>query len=771
MGKLSMKYSILILAIILAANYSVAQENPQKETKTGIIKGVVLDSDTRTPLIGVTVMIKGTKRGAASDTEGNFRLNNIPVGSYALEFKCIGYSPLSKTDIMVRPGRITNVTAELNISPIKGEDLTVISGYFPEVQDQNVSTTNFSSEEIRRAPGSAGDVSRIMAALPSIAKVNDQLNSLIVRGGTPTENGFYVDNIEIPNINHYPLQGSSGGPIGLINVDFIEDVDFSAGGFSVVYGDRLSSIMDLKFREGNREEFDGQIDMNFAGLGVGLEGPMPDKKGSYLFSARRSYLDLLVGAIGTGVAPRYSDYQGKVTVDLSAKNKISALGIVGVDFIEFNKEDSEDQGNNIYGFYKGYEYTGGLNWQYFWNRNGYSNTSISFLGTRFESDLYETSTDVPLAEQISNEQIAQIRNVNYYRLNNTSSIDFGFDTKLFLSDYEISVVEYTNPVGDTLPPLNFFQDAQTPKFGGFLNYRFRPFEKLSLSLGARADYFDYNQKTHFSPRLSASYSFSPRTSLTAATGIYNQNLPLSLLAQRERNKNLNDPESYHFVLSLNHLLTENTKLSVETYYKYYREFPVDPSQPQFFVVDELVYRGFFGNYENLTSDGIAAAYGIEAYVQKKLVEGVYGLIGGSYYKSRYKGLDGIWRDRVFDNRLLFSVEGGYKPNRSWEFSTRWIYAGGPPFTPIDLAASRLINRTVLDGSRVNESRFPAYHSLNLRADKRWFFKGSNLIAYVSVWNAYNRKNVSQYYWNEIEQDQDVVYQWGLLPVMGIEYEF
>jgi hypothetical protein len=610
-----------------------------------------------------------------------------------------------------------------------------------------------------------------MAALPSIAKVNDQLNSLIVRGGTPTENGFYVDNIEIPNINHYPLQGSSGGPIGLINVDFIEDVDFSAGGFSVLYGDRLSSIMDLKFREGNREQFDGQLDMNFAGLGVGLEGPLPDHKGSYLFSARRSYLDLLVKAIGTGVAPRYSDYQGKITLDLSPKNKISVLGIVGVDYIEIKKEDSIDQGNNVYGLYKGYEYTGGLNWQYFWNKNGYSNTSFSFLGTRFENEFLETSTEDVLTEQTSNEQIAQIRNVNHYRLNGTSNIEFGFDTKLFLSDYEIFVVEYTNPVGDTLPPLNFFQETQTPKFGAFLNYRFRPFERLSLSLGARADYFDYNQKTHFSPRLSASYSFSPKTSLTASTGIYNQNLPLSLLAQRERNKNLNDPEAYHFVLSLNHLLTENTKLSVETYYKYYREFPVDPSQPQFFVVDELVYRGFFGNYENLTSDGIAEAYGLEAYVQKKLVEGFYGLIGGSYYKSRYKGLDGVWRDRVYDNRLLFSAEGGYKPNQSWEFSTRWIYAGGPPYTPIDLAASRLINRTVLDGSRVNESRLPAYHSLNIRADKRWFFKGSNLIAYVSVWNAYNRKNISQIYWDEVAQDQSELYQWGLLPVFGIEYEF
>jgi len=762
---------ILIMIPFLGITHSPMAQDDFGQIKTGRIKGVVIDSDTKTPLIGVSVMIEGSNIGAATDVNGNFAFDNVEIGSYTLSFKCIGYNPLNKTDIFVRPERITNIKAELNISSVQVDDVTVVSAYFPEVQNNNISSTNFSSEEIRRSPGSAGDVSRIMASLPSISKVNDQLNSLIVRGGTPTENGFYVDNIEIPNINHYPLQGSSGGPIGLINVDFIESVDFSAGGFSVVYGDRLSAVMDLKFREGNREEFDGQFDLNFAGLGLGLEGPLPNNKGSYLFSVRRSYLDLLVKAIGTGVAPRYSDYQGKVTYDLSPKNKLSFLNITGVDYIEIKKDDSIDQGNNFYGIYKGYEYTSGINWQYLWSKKGYSNTSISFLGTRFENNFYETSTDEIVTEQTSNEQIAQVRNVNYYRTDKAGSFEFGFDVKLYMSDYEIYVIEYTNPLGDSLPAMNFFEEARTPKYGMFLNYRFQPFDNITLSPGLRADYFNYNGKTHLSPRFSASFQLSPITTVTASTGIYKQNLPLSLLAQSEHNANLNDPESYHFVLGVNHLLSENTKLSVETYYKYYREFPVDPSQPQFFVVDELVYRGFLGNYENLTSDGIAEAYGIEAYIQKKLVEGFYGLVGGSYSKSRYKGLDDIWRDRIYDNRVLFSIEGGYKPNNSLEYSIRWIYAGGPPYTPIDINASRFINRTVLDGSRVNEARLPDYHSLNIRADKRWFFKGSNLIAYLSIWNTYNRKNISQYYWDEIAQEESFLYQWGLLPVMGLEYEF
>jgi len=244
-----------------------------------------------------------------------------------------------------------------------------------------------------------------------------------------------------------------------------------------------------------------------------------------------------------------------------------------------------------------------------------------------------------------------------------------------------------------------------------------------------------------------------------------------LIAQKAAYRELKDPQSFHYVLGLSHLLSENTKLTIEGYYKDYRNFPMDPSQPKLFVADELVYRGFFGVKDELTDGGIARSYGVEVTVQKKLVEGIYGLMSASVSKSEYRGMDGEWRDRVFDNSILFSAEGGYKPNRNWEFSMRWIYAGGPPYTPLDLEVSKAINRSVINRKRINEERNPDYHSLNIRADRRFYFSGSNLILYLSVWNAYNRENVSTYYWNEIEKKQDVVYQWSMLPVLGLEFEF
>jgi outer membrane receptor for ferrienterochelin and colicin len=760
----------VILAIIFAT--AIGGRVVADDDSNGIIKGKVIDSETKSPIPGATVMIFGTKTGANSNPEGDFTIKNVPVGDYTLHINCIGYEPLSKTDIIVKPKRITFVQASLKVSPVKLNDVVVSGGYFPQEESEPTSTINFSAEEIRRAPGSAGDVSRILMTLPSVAKVNDTYNSLIVRGGSPNENGFFVDNIEIPNINHYPTQGSSGGPIGLINVDFIEDADFSSGGFSSAYGDRLSSVMNLTFREGNRDEFDGQLDMAFAGMGFTGEGPIADGKASWLFSARRSYLDMLVDAIGTGVAPKYSDYQGKLVYDPSPNHKITLLGVLGVDYINFNKTDSEDQGNNAYGTTKAREGATGVNWRYLWSENGYSNTAVSYFGTWGKNNYIETKSDDLLTLNESLEQIFQVRNTNFYRFNPSFQTEFGFDAKIVGADYNNYIAAYTDPFGNTTPAYLVKDEIWSQKGGAFVNFSWKPFTRLTLSPGVRYDYFAYNENGNFAPRFSASFEIDEKTSINGATGLYYQNLPLVLLAQQPENKDLQDPVATQYVLGISRLLTENTKLTLEAYDKEYENFPIDQSTPSLFLIDEIAYRyGFYFTHQPLTDIGKAYSRGVELTLQKKLQQDFYGLMSASYFRSRYQGGDGVWRDRIFDNQYTFSAEGGYKPNNKWEFSLRWIYAGGAPYTPYDLAASEAINRGVVDESRVNEERYPAYHSLNLRCDRRFNFKGSSLILYASIWNAYDRKNVAAYYWNELDRKQDIVDQWGMLPVIGLEYDF
>jgi hypothetical protein len=391
-----MNHKLLKLMLLLFAFHLLISSMALGQLKipTGTIQGKVLDADIKAPLIGANVVLRGTHLGAATDLNGNFVVKKVPVGSYALQFDYIGYERVTKADIIVRSERITSVQAELKMSAVETEGVSVTAGYFSDDEDQPTSSVNFSHEEIRRAPGSAGDVSRIVISLPSLAKVNDQSNNLIVRGGNPIENTFFIDNIEIPNINHFPHQGASGGPIGILNVDFIQDVNFYTGGFSVLYGDKLSSIMDIKFREGNRSEFDAQLDLNFGGFGGVAEGPIFNNKGSWLFSARRSYLDFVVDVfdVGSTIAPVYGDIQGKLVYDFNPNHKLILLSIFADDHNAPDRETGEKNYMTHYGNQDLYQGIVGINWRAIWNKSGYSNTSLAYTSNKFNEDFYETTT-------------------------------------------------------------------------------------------------------------------------------------------------------------------------------------------------------------------------------------------------------------------------------------------------------------------------------------------------------------------------------------------
>lgn len=312
-----------------------------------------------------------------------------------------------------------------------------------------------------------------------------------------------------------------------------DDVDFYTGGFSSSYGDKLSSVMELSFREGNRDEFDSQLDLNFAGFGIAAEGPVNNGKGSWLFSARRSFLDLLVDAIGeVGAVPKYSDYQGKFVYDLSPNHKITVLEILGIDHINFDLESSTEDSLNIYGKADIVENVTGVNWRYLWNKNGFSNTSVSHNFTDYKNVYFSTRDTSGLVDNKSLEQEFKIRNVNFYRFNSSNEIEFGFDAKGIAMDYNYIFDEYNDPFGNITPALTVDDKISAQKYGAFLSYGWKPTPKLTLTPGARVDYFSFNENKHFSPRFSMSYQLTNNTSINGATGVFRQNLPLVLLSQQ-----------------------------------------------------------------------------------------------------------------------------------------------------------------------------------------------------------------------------------------------
>ncbi len=761
-----MKYYVFVFVLLFAFS-TFAQET----SSPGSIKGKVIVSDGLYPLIGVNIAVKDKNRGTTSDTDGNFEITKLSAGSYTLVFSYVGFEQLTQTDIIVRPGRITFVEAKMIESSIKMNDVVVSAGYFNQVEAQPVSVVNYSAEEIRRSPGAAGDVSRILFGLPSLSKTNDQKNSLIVRGGSPMENAFFVDNIEIPNINHYGTQGSSEGPIGVINVDFLKDVNFHAGGFGVNYGDRLTSVMEMTFREGNWEQFDLQLDASMQALGGQFEGPINCGKGSYLVSLRRSYLDWIFKSTDIqSPLPTYYDFHAKTVYDLSDNLKLSVLDIASVDRSNERYDEAVKFEDSYFGYYNGTKNTFGVNLQNIWNKSGYSNISFSHNYFNLENAVNEVRTIDKIYFNNSIEQEFALRNLNHFRLNENTQLQFGFDLKYATNNYDHHYYPFVDAQGYTSPDLVVNHKFNGTKAGLFASVDWKPIEDLSINTGVRADYFDYNEKTNISPRMNIAYNLTEVTQLYVSGGMFYQTLPFILLSQSESFKELKNPKAYHSILGVSHLLTQDTRLTLEVYSKDYRDCPVNPNQPEEFTLDQAVENPVFLNNSKLVSSGKAYSRGIELMIQKKMAQDFYGMVSASYFRSRY--LDGLstWRNRVYDNRFTFSAEGGYKPNDEWDFSLRWIYAGGAPYSPFDVKASEVVYKGIVDKNRMYSERLPDYHSLNVRVDKRFNFYSSNIVLYISVWNVYGRDNIWGYSWDEINNKIKANKSWSTMPVFGVEYE-
>ena len=754
----------ILLILSLLSSLILAQD------EKGSIYGKVADAVSNQPLPGVNIILMGTNYGAATDVDGKFEIKEIPVNSYQVKASIVGYASEIKTDIIVRSSKPVQADFNLTEEAIQLQNVTVNAGYFSKAPTDIISIRNFGYEEIRRTPGGFEDVVRALSVLPGVAQADPGRNDLIVRGGAPSENLYILDGIEIPNINHFGTQGASGGPLSFINLDYVKETSFSTGGFSSEYGDKLSSVLKINLRNGREDRLGGKATISASQFGLNLEGPLGNNN-NFIFSARRSYLDFIFKAAGFGFVPEYYDLISKVNFKLDNFSNISFLFVGAFDNVKYFNETSDKRFDNsrVLGSDQK-QYVTGIYFQRL-IQNGFFNIILSRTYVDYNTQQRDTMLN-PIFKNISREQENSLKADLVYKFSSSSEISAGVMGKYIKFEADVLLPNFVTSFGDVLPINSLNTKENYSKLSAYLNLNNIFFNKLKTNLGLRLDYFSpIKKKFYLGPRISASYSFNDLTSLNASGGVYYQSPSYIWLALDENKNNLENIRAEHLILGIDHLIREDALIKVEAFYKLYSDYPASLIRP--YLVLANTGAGFSGSEDNfssfglepLTNKGKGNSKGIEFSIQKKLSQlRFYGIFSLTYSETKFTPLDGITRPGIYDQKWILNISGGYKFNEKWEASLKFRFASGSPYTPFESDGTQLVSKYLTD-------YYNPLHSLDLRVDRRWYFKKLTLITYIDIQNVYNNKSSNSIRWNPRTQKAERGEAIGILPSLGLSLEF
>jgi hypothetical protein len=773
-----MFYIVIIILISLPA---YAQES-------GTISGVVLDAGTKQPLIGVNVVLLDTQRGASTDLEGNYTIGSVPVGAYRLKFMYIGYNSVLKTDIIVKTANTTFVNAELTVNVLEAEEITVTAGYFVEEQKIQTSTIGLTREEIRRYPGGFEDVVRTVSTLPGVA-INSSggRNDLLVRGGGPSENLYIINNIEVPNINHFGNQGNSSGSLSFVNLDFVEDVTFSTGGFSAQYGDKMSSVLSLNMLSNRSEQFESKLTVSATQYGADFELPFTDK-GNVIFSARRSYLDLIFRAAGLPFVPVYTDFNIISNYDISPKDKLFFLGLSAINNVDRDQSTLENRVSNA-ALLDNSQYQGisGINYRRLLN-NGYLDVTLGLNLFRYRFNQLDENEDEYFKSDADEWEYTS-KVLHSLVVTRSVGLKSGLSAKFIRNDNTTVFADTIyDRSGRRLPAsaigVDTFNEVNTnaQKYAVFSEMDWLVSSRLNINAGVRADYYAFlNDKLYVSPRASAKFKITEGHSLRASGGIYYQS-PSYVWVLNPVNKGLKALQNRMGVLGYDYLIREDWRMSIEAYYKDYVNLPggTIPGVTDYIVLTNTG-TGFGGReddfqsfgYFDLNSNATGISYGAELLLQKKFSDiPLYGIMSLSYGKTEVTANNGLTYPGQYDQRFIFNLSGGYIFNAKWEIAGKFRYFTGVPFTTIYRPSANPVNPGEIQNlpEEYLADRTSAGHHLDIRVDRYFNFSNWTLILYLDVQNVYNFKIPQRprydFWEDEISDSSDI----GILPSLGISFE-
>ncbi|WP_430756949.1 TonB-dependent receptor [Phocaeicola plebeius] len=766
------------------------------------IKGVVIDKSTRQPLEFVNVLVVGLGIGASTDANGNFLITQVPPGIYRLQASFLGY----KTELTPEY-RVNHVTPyvqiELEEENASLNEVVVTASLFQKVPESPVSLRVIGLQEIEKAPGANRDISKVVQNYPGVAfSPIGYRNDLIVRGGGPSENRFYLDGVEIPNINHFSTQGASGGPVGLIDADLIRSVKFYSGAFPADKGNALSSVLDFSLRDGDMERNSLKATLGASEVSLSSNGHIGNKT-SYLVSVRQSYLQALFKILGLPFLPAYTDASFKIKTRFNSHNELSLLGLGGIDRMKLNLGIEGEDAEYMLSYLPEINqetYTVGGVYRHYSQRHVQSIVlSQSYLNNR---NVKYRDNDESSEENLTL-RLGSIEQETKLRMENTSSwsvwkVKVGFD--LNYSRYKSN--EYRKVFANALREYDYHTDLSLWRWGMFASVDYAaPDKSFTASMGVRTDGNNYSDKMkelwrQLSPRLSVSYRLIEGLTLSGHVGLYYQ-LPsyTALGFKGEEGEYVNRHLDYIFVsqesLGLSWTPNENMELSVEGFYKLYGHMPFSLSDQIPLSCKGNDY-GTIGN-EALSSEAKGRSYGVELMFKWLLTQKLNLSSSLTIFKSEFKdGKQGSYVPSAWDNRFILNMSGTYNFPKHWSLGAKVSCIGGSPYTPYDVEKSSLVEawnvqgRAYYDYSRYNQERLPVFGQLDVRVDKTFYLKKCMLGFYLDIQNITASKlrqpdalmstgqienpsaplSEQRYVMKSIRQESGT-----LLPTLGITFEY
>lgn len=756
--------NIGLLLVVLLAQFTTAFAQIK-----GKMIGTVKAKNTQELLIGVNLIIANTTDTVRTLTDGNGNFEaSLPVGTYTVDLSYIGYENATIYNINVSSGSAQILSFELEESNQAIEVVEVRTSKTVRAADMTtpMATQKLTSEEIKVNPGGNFDVSKVIQVLPGVAGgISANRNDIIVRGGGPAENVYYLDGIEIPILNHFQTQGASGGATGILNVSFINDVQLTSSAFDSRYDNALASTFVIKQRNGNPQKLSGNVRLSGSEFALMAEGPLSQKT-TFMGSARRSYLKYLFEVLDLPIRPDYWDFQYKINHKMDAKTEFNFIGLGAIDNFKLVAPKNSDA-NNEYILRSNplidqWNYTVGGSMKKLME-NGYYTIALSrnMLSNglrRFEDNVNESGDK--LFDLRSNEIENKLR-VDVDHFLNGWKISYGLGTQYVKYDVNLFNVlqRKENLSGDPISsPITIRSNNAIDffKFGAFGHVsKYFLDEKLLISGGIRTDMNTFTDKglnplKTLSPRLSASYVLSYKWNLSASVGSYFK-LPsyTALGYQDAAGKNVNQSLDYinaiHYTIGTQYVPRNDFRFTLEGFYKDYSNYPVS-IESGISMANIGTDFNAIGN-EAYASIGLGRVIGAEAYVQQKLVKRLFYVLSATVYRSEFSGVDGAFRSSTWDYGYVVSGTLGYKFQKNWDLGVKYRIAGGQPYTPFDMQASQSLyltsGRGVYDYTQLNEQRLPHFQQLDIRVDKKFNFRQLSLTLFLDFQNVLKYKIPSQ----------------------------